>query len=82
MSILFGTKYKDEKLVVSAEHALIDEPTIDASFLTISSEKGVVTIGGKLKTALAKRHAVEAVERSFKRSNLKYDKIVDSIELG
>ena len=82
MSLLFGTKYRDEQLIVSAEQALLDEPTIDASYLTISSEKGIVIVGGKLKSTIAKRHAIEAVEHVFQRRKLKYSKIVDAIELS
>ena len=79
---IFGTKYKDEELISSAEHALAEEPTVDASCLTIISEKGVVTLGGSLKTTIAKRHAVESIEKAFQRKKLKYDRIVDETELG
>lgn len=82
MSLLFGTKYKDEKLVAVAEKALNGEPTIDTSKLTVSSLKGVVTLEGKLRTSMAKRHALETVERVFRRETLKFDKIQDRIEVG
>lgn len=82
MSILFGTKYKDEKLIAVAEKALNGEPTIDTSRLTISSVKGAVTVEGKLKTSMAKRHAVETVERAILREGLKFEKVVDRIEVG
>lgn len=82
MSILFGAKYKDEKLVAFAEKALNGEPTIDPSRLTISSNKGVVMVEGKLKTSMAKRHAIETVHRVYQREALKFDKVVDRIEIG
>lgn len=82
MISLFGTKYKNEQLILTAERALNLEPAIDVSNLTISSEKGIVTIGGKLKTAFAKRHAIESVEKAFRREGLKFDKILDRIEVS
>jgi osmotically-inducible protein OsmY len=82
VSIFFGTKYKDEKLIASAEKALSGDPTIDTSRLTISSLKGVVTVEGKLKTSMAKRHALETVARVYHREALKFDKILDRIEIG
>jgi osmotically-inducible protein OsmY len=82
MSILFGMKYNDKKLIARAEHALNAEPTIDTSRLVIASAKGVVTLSGKLKTSMAKRHALESVERAYRRETLKYDKIIDQIEIS
>ncbi len=82
MSLLFGKKFKDEELIAAAENALSDEPTLNVSNLTVTSEKGIVTLGGQLSSTMAKRRAIEAVERAFQRKGLKYDKLIDDIMLS
>jgi hypothetical protein len=77
--MLFGKKYKDDELVLTAEHALNDDPTIGISRLRIFSEKGVVTLRGEITNGVTKQHVEEVVHKGLERSGLKYQKVVDEL---
>lgn len=82
MSPLFGPKYDDERLCLQGEHALAEDPILNAAHLDVSSEKGVVTLRGRAPTQVAKTRAEEAVRHAYDLAGLKYDRIVDEIVVG
>jgi osmotically-inducible protein OsmY len=81
MVTIFRAKYDDEKLAAHAEKALSEEPTVDLTHIIIDSNKGVVTLSGRLNSAFARRNALAAVEKMFALRSLKYARIVDEIEV-
>lgn len=76
------SKYKDDELVVRAERALGDDPTVDSSRLEVSSNKGAVVVRGKVSTTRARDHAINVMRRSFERAGLKYENIIDELTIG
>lgn len=79
---LLKRRFNDEALVQVAERALGELPAVDLSKLTISSEGGIITLGGQTASSVGQRHAVETLEQAFRHANLKYERIVDKIVVG
>jgi hypothetical protein len=81
MVTIFRAKYDDEKLAAHAEKALVEEPTVDVTHIIIDSNKGVVTVSGRLNSEFVRRNALAAIEKMFALRNLKYVRIVDEIQV-
>jgi len=72
-------KYDDKTLVLQAERALANDPSIDNSTISVASRHGVITLTGNARTQVERRHAVDVIARAYKRLNLKYDRIDDKM---
>lgn len=79
---IFGTTYNDEQLVMEAERALAEDPAVDTAQIEIVSDKGIVTLSGRVSNDLNKRRAIDAVRRWYERNGLKYERIEDQIQLS
>jgi osmotically-inducible protein OsmY len=79
---LFGGKYNDEQLVSTVENAIAVDPLLqDATSVTVSSKKGVVQLSGKVHSASEKERVEELIRSTLSIHNLKYDQIVNRIEV-
>jgi osmotically-inducible protein OsmY len=72
-------KYDDKALVLQAERALANDPSIDNSTIAVSSKNGVVTLTGNVRNEAEHRHALDVIKRAFERKNLKYDRVADML---
>ena len=72
-------KYDDKILVLQAERVLANDPSIDNSTIAVSSRNGVVTLTGNARSQAEHRRVLDAIERAYKRMNLKYDRVADMI---
>ena len=72
-------KYDDKILVLQAERVLANDPSIDNSTIAVSSRNGVVTLTGNVRSQAEHRRVLDAIERAYKRMNLKYDRVADMI---
>jgi osmotically-inducible protein OsmY len=72
-------KYDDKTLVLQAERALSNDPSIDNSTIAVACRNGVVTLTGNVRNRAEHRRAIGAIERAYERMNLKYDHIADMI---
>ncbi len=79
MATIFRKKYKDDQLINVAEHAVNDDPTVDVALMKLTSKDGIITVSGAVKTGIAKRHAIDAIEKALKRANLKVQQVVDNL---
>lgn len=79
MLSLFKKKYQDDALMQCAENALELETMLDASTLSVSSEKGIVVLSGKARTTRDKSRAMDAVLNSLQGSRLKFERVQDNI---
>lgn len=81
MFSLFGKKFKDDEIVLCAENALELEAMLNASHLVVSSEKGVVKLGGKADSEREKSRAMEAVMNSLQGARLEFTRIEDHVKV-
>lgn len=72
-------KFDDKTLVLQAERALANDPSIDNSTIAVSCRNGIVTLTGNVRNQAEHRRAIDAIERAYKRMNLKYDRVADMI---
>ena len=72
-------KFDDDQIVLCAQSALEVETTLNASDVNIESDKGVVTLIGKVRSRIDKNRAAIAVQQSLIGAQLKYDRIIDDI---
>lgn len=81
-SRLFGSGFNDEKLLSLVELTLREDPLVkDHSLLSVASENGVITLRGHVAKALEKDHIGTAVENAIKNSGLKFERIVNDIQI-
>jgi len=78
----FRTKYKDDEIVSCAHSALEYETMLNATNLAVDSEKGIVTLSGKVRSVVDKNRATDAVHQGLVGANLKFDRIVDEIVIN
>ena len=78
---LFKRRYKDEALASRAEGALLENPTIDIVNLDVLSDEGRVTLRGRTHSQAAKQRAVETVRRTLEAAGLRFETIIDEIQL-
>jgi osmotically-inducible protein OsmY len=80
---MFGGKYNDEQLVSTVENALAVDPLLqDSSSVLISSKKGVIQLSGKVHSASEKERVEELIRSTVRIHNLKYDQIVNEIQVA
>jgi osmotically-inducible protein OsmY len=86
MSILtrmFGGKYNDEQLVSTVENALAVDPLLhDATSVTVTSQKGIIQLSGKVHGANEKERIEALIRNTLSLHNLKYDQLVNRIEVA
>jgi osmotically-inducible protein OsmY len=81
-SRIFGSGFDDEKLVSSVQTAISEDPMItDPTKLVVTSEKGVITLNGSVQKLLEKDHIEGAVRDALRYNGLKFEKIVNNIEV-
>lgn len=79
---LFGGKYNDEQLVSTVENAIAVDPLLqDASRVLVSSKKGVIQLAGKVHSASEKQRVEELIRTTLSTLNLKYDRIVNDLQV-
>jgi len=81
-SRLFGSGFNDQKLTSLVELTIREDPLVtDHSTLSFSAENGVITLHGNVAKALEKDHLGTAVENAIKNSGLKFERIVNDIQV-
>jgi len=81
-SRLFGSGFNDQKLMSLVELTIREDPLVkDHSLLSTTSENGVITLRGHVAKALEKDHIAAAVEKAIKNSGLKFERIVNEIQI-
>ena len=78
---IFKRKYKDEALANRAEQSLLENPTLDIVNLDVQSEEGRVTLRGRASSQASKQRAVETVRRTLEATGLRFETIIDEIQL-
>jgi osmotically-inducible protein OsmY len=80
---LFGGKYNDEQLVSTVENAIAVDPLLhDATSVTVASKKGVIQLSGKVHSANEKERVEELIRSTLGIHNLKFDRIVNDIQVA
>ena len=80
---LFGGKYNDDQIVSAVESALTVDPLLqDPTSFTVSSKKGVIQLSGKVHSASEKERVEELIRNTLSIHNLKYDRIVNDIQVA
>lgn len=75
------TKYNDDEIVHRAETAITEDPLIhDWKNVDISSEKGVILLGGFVHNESEKDRVEGVVRSSLRDAGLKFERLVN--ELG
>ena len=86
MSVLtqmFGGKYNDEQIGSTLENAIAVDPLLrDPTSVTLSSKKGVILLSGKVHSASEKERVEELIRSTLSIHNLKYDRIVNDIQVA
>ncbi|MEZ4661298.1 MAG: BON domain-containing protein [Caldilineaceae bacterium] len=75
----FSKKYDDSQIIACAESALEIESMLQAKDLSVTSEKGVVMLNGKVRSRIDKSRATDVVLNSLTGASLKFERIVDNI---
>jgi osmotically-inducible protein OsmY len=79
---LFGTRYKDDEIVLRAEHAIAEDSILNIMTRTdVSSQDGVVTIQGKAASEREQRHIEDVVRHALDGAGLAYEQIDNRIVL-
>ncbi len=78
----FGGGFKDDKLTSIVELTLREDPLlVDHTQLSYAVEDGVITLRGRVAKNLEKEHLGSAVQSALHNSGLKYEKIVNEIQV-
>src|SRR4051812_20340096 len=81
LSRLFGAKYADEQLVAQATRAITTDPLIsDPSTLSVSSKKGVVTLGGIVPKEQEKERIEGLVRDALTNANLVHERLNNELK--
>ncbi len=81
-SRLFGSGFKDDKLTSLVELTLREDPlVVDHSQLSYAVAKGVITLRGRVAKNLEREHIATAVQNAVKSSGLKFEKVVNEIQV-
>ncbi len=81
-SRLFGSGFDDQKLTSLVELTIREDPLVtDHTNLTFASENGVITLRGRVAKSLEEDHLATAVENAVKNSGLKYERVVNDIQV-
>ncbi|MEZ4618558.1 MAG: BON domain-containing protein [Caldilineaceae bacterium] len=76
----FGKSYKDEALVMQAEQALAEDVILNnVSGLGITSENGIVSLGGLVNSERERSHAEQIVRNALRRASLAHEEVVNEI---
>jgi osmotically-inducible protein OsmY len=79
---LFGGKYNDDQLVSAVENAIAVDPLLhDATNVTVTSKKGVIQLAGRVHSASEKERVEGVIRTTLSTLNLKYDQIVNRIQV-
>jgi osmotically-inducible protein OsmY len=79
---LFGGKYHDDQLVSAVENAIAVDPLLhDATSVTVTSKKGVIQLAGRVHSASEQARIEELIRTTLSIHNLKYDEIVNSLQV-
>ena len=79
---LFGGKYNDDHLVSAVENAITVDPLLhEAPNVTVTSKKGVIQLAGRVHSASEKERIEGVIRNTLTTLNLKYDQIVNRIEV-
>lgn len=84
VSRLFGvrSKYDDEQIVSQAMKAIAADPLIsDPSSLVITSQKGVITVGGIVQKEQEKDRIEGVVRSALTNAGLKHERIINELKL-
>ena len=82
-SRLFGRKYNDEQLVSHAKNALATDPLLtDITGVSIASAKGVISLTGTVHKLTEKDRIEGGIRSALNTAGLKYDRIVNEIQVG
>jgi osmotically-inducible protein OsmY len=68
-------------LASRAEGALLENPTLDIVNLDVLSMEGRVTLRGRTHSQAVKQRAVETVRRTLESAGLRFETIIDEIQL-
>lgn len=81
-SRLFGSGFNDQKLTSLIELTIREDPLVtDHTQLSFASENGVITLRGRVAKTLEKEHLATAVQNAVKNSGLKFERIVNDIQV-
>ena len=81
-SRLFGSGFNDQKLMSLIDLTIREDPLVtDHTQLSFASENGVITLRGRVAKTLEKEHLATAVQNAVKNSGLKFERIVNDIQV-
>lgn len=79
----FGTKYDDERLASNAQVAVEEDPLLNsAAGVLVNSTQGVITLSGKVRRGAEKDRIEGVVRNSLKATGVKFERIVNDIQVG
>lgn len=85
MSLLsrwFGPKYDDSQLLSHAQTAVAEDPLVSGvGNVMISSERGVITITGRVHRTSEKDRIEGAIRSALRATGIKYDRIVNDLKV-
>jgi osmotically-inducible protein OsmY len=80
--MIFGSNYDDELLKKEAHNALEEQPTIRGiPNINVTSENGVVSIFGSVRTQELKKDIKKAIEKKYNDKNIDYKEINNDLSI-
>ncbi len=84
---LFGPKYDDGKIEVTAQNVIGDQmtnPVMEKHLKNVefNCENGVLTLEGEVKSEKVKKRIYEMVEEKLKKTRIDYDEVIDKMEVA
>lgn len=83
LSRWFGPQYNDEALISRAKSALENDPLIsDPAAVVVTSEKGVVTLSGRVSRAQEVDRIEGVVRDAFTKAGVKHERLINDLKVA